>query len=144
MLASTRDVTIELRAAQPAPFTGDEDLVHRLVGNLLDNAIRHAPAGTAVLVDLGRDGTVYTITVTDRGPGIPPAIQPHIFERFYRGDAARGHADGAGLGLAVTRWIATVHHGDVALTRSSEAGTTFTARLPSPVEADVQVRLQSP
>ncbi len=132
VLAATRGVTIELAAPEPAPFTGDEDLIHRLVGNLIDNAVRHAPAATAVRVELQHAGEGYAVTVSDRGPGIPPEVQPRLFERFYRGDATRGRADGAGLGLAVARWIATAHNGDVALTRSSDAGTTFTAQLPAP------------
>jgi signal transduction histidine kinase len=60
-------------------------------------------------------------------------VQPRIFKRFYRGDAARGRGrfdGGAGLGLALARWIATVHDGDVSLARSSAAGTTFTVFLP--------------
>jgi signal transduction histidine kinase len=71
--------------------------------------------------------------VTDTGPGIPPEMQPHIFERFFRADGsrARGRKDGgAGLGLAMVRWIAHVHAGEVSLTQSSEAGSTFTVSLP--------------
>jgi signal transduction histidine kinase len=74
--------------------------------------------------------------VQDRGSGIPAESQPHIFDRFYRGDEARTHASrpagGAGLGLALARWIARVHGGDVVLTRSSREGTVFTATLPDP------------
>jgi heavy metal sensor kinase len=134
VLASTKDVAIELATTSSAGFTGDEELVRRLVVNLLDNAVRHAPSGSTVQVDLDnvRDG--YIVSITDRGPGIPAAIQEHIFERFYRGDTARTrtvHGDeGAGLGLALARWIANVHGGDVSLVRSSEHGTTFSAFLP--------------
>jgi signal transduction histidine kinase len=84
VLASTQGVTIELAAPEPAPFTGDEDLIHRLVGNLIDNAVRHAPPATAVRVEPQHAGESYAITVSDRGPGIPVEIQSHIFERFYR------------------------------------------------------------
>jgi heavy metal sensor kinase len=133
VLASPKHVTIELTAATAAPFTGDEDLLRRLIGNLIDNAVRHAPAGSTVRVDLEQRADSYTITVSDKGAGIPPEIQPHIFERFYRGDPARtrtGQSDGAGLGLALSRWIAQVHRGDVTLVSSSEQGTTFSAFLP--------------
>jgi signal transduction histidine kinase len=126
-------VSIELTTIQSATFTGDEDLVRRLVGNLLDNAVRHAPARSAVRVGLGQASGRYVISVTDRGEGIPPDIQTRIFERFYRGDTARTPVDGgAGLGLALARWIARVHGGDLTLARSSQEGTTFTAVLPSP------------
>ncbi len=136
VLASTRNVAIELATPNSAAFTGDEDLVRRLIVNLLDNAVRHAPADTAVDVDLQHVPDGYSISVRDRGPGIPAEIQPHIFGRFYRGDAARARAahpdGGAGLGLALARWIANVHGGDVTLSHSSETGTVFTAFFPDP------------
>jgi heavy metal sensor kinase len=134
VLASTKEVTIDLASTQSLSFIGDEDLVRRLVVNLLDNAVRHAPARSTVSVELRSASGAYAISITDRGPGIPTEIQDRIFERFYRGDTARvrtGQGDGgAGLGLALARWIANVHGGDVSLTRSSEHGTTFTAFLP--------------
>ena len=134
VLADTKDVAIDLEAASSAALTGDEDLLRRLAGNLLDNAIRHAPAGSRVAVRLDRVTGGFALSVSDRGPGIPAEMQPHIFERFYRGDHARargGRADGgAGLGLALSRWIAQVHHGDVTLLRSSDEGTSFRAFLP--------------
>jgi signal transduction histidine kinase len=131
VLSATKKVAIELETATSAAFTGDEDLVRRLVANLLDNAVRHAPAGSAVRVDLHKVAEGYAISVSNRGPGIPGQIQEHIFERFYRGDAARTRSDGgAGLGLALARWIANVHDGNVTLVRSSDEGTTFTAFLP--------------
>ena len=131
VLADAKQVTIDFTAADTAAFTGDEDLVRRLVANLLDNAVRHAPAGSLVRVDLEQDAEGYAVSVHDRGPGIPNEIRPHIFERFYRGDTARTATDGgAGLGLALARWIARTHGGDVTLAHSSHEGTTFTARLP--------------
>ena len=136
VLASTRDVSIEAATIPSAAFTGDEDLIRRLMVNLLDNAIRYTPPGSTVRVDLEQAPGGYALSISDRGPGIPADVQPHIFERFYRADAARtrrGEADGgAGLGLALARWIAEVHGGHLTLARSSEAGTTFTAFLPDP------------
>ena len=131
--AAAREITIELDAMPSAAYSGDEELLRRLVGNLLDNAIRHAPAGSAVQVELAGSADRYTISVSDRGGGVAPDIQPHIFERFYRGDSSRrrGQSDGAGLGLALARWIARVHHGDVRLARSSDAGATFIVELPA-------------
>ena len=132
VLASTTDVTIELHNLQSASLTGDEDLIRRLVGNLLDNAIRHTRPGSVVRIELQKEPGKYAIAVTDRGSGIPLQAQPHIFERFYRVDASRSPRQsdgGAGLGLALTRWIANVHGGDVRLTRSSDEGSTFTASL---------------
>jgi two-component system OmpR family sensor kinase len=133
VVASTKDVGVELDNIASAAWTGDEDLIRRLVGNLLDNAIRHSPRGGAVSLTLEQTTAAFTIVVSDAGPGIPPEMQPHIFERFFRADRsrARGRKDGgAGLGLAMVRWIAHVHGGEVSLTQSSEAGSTFTVWLP--------------
>jgi len=132
VLADTKQVSITLATVPSASFTGDEELLRRLVGNLLDNAVRHTPPLRAVQVTLTQEPHRYVLAVTDAGEGIAPAIQPHIFERFFRGDAARTSSDGgAGLGLALARWVARSHGGDVTLVRSSHEGTTFAATLPS-------------
>jgi two-component system OmpR family sensor kinase len=134
VVASTRDVSIACESLHPAPFSGDEDLIRRLITNILDNAIRYAPAGSGVRVALDRAGDTYALSVTDEGPGIAAEVQPRIFERFYRVDAARTHGGatdgGAGLGLALARWIAHVHSGDVQLAASSRLGSTFVVTLP--------------
>jgi heavy metal sensor kinase len=133
VVAATRQVDIEVNATRSASFVGDEELIRRLVANLLDNAVRHSPAGSTVRVDLTATDSRYSLVVADRGTGIPVEHQPHIFERFYRVDAARarGNADGgAGLGLAMARWVATVHGGNITLTASSADGTTFSVSLP--------------
>ena len=133
VLASEKGVSVTLQNTSSASFTGDEDLLRRMVGNLLDNAVRVAPTGSTVRVAMDRVNGAYVISVSDQGPGIPLEMQPHIFERFYRGDSPRaraGRPDGAGLGLALSRWIARMHDGDVSLVSSSDAGTVFTARLP--------------
>jgi heavy metal sensor kinase len=133
VVASTRDVSIEPTTVPSAAFTGDEDLIRRMLVNLIDNAVRHAPAGSTVRVDLDETDNGYAIAVKDQGPGIPPEIRPHIFERFFRGDPVRRSSvrEGAGLGLALARWIANAHGGDVVLARSSHAGSTFVISLPS-------------
>jgi signal transduction histidine kinase len=105
VIASTRQVTVDdALTVRSASFDGDEELIHRMVGNLIDNAIRHAPPGSSVRVDLGRSSSGYVIAVRDQGPGVSDEIRPFIFERFYRGDAARQRGpishDGAGIGLA--------------------------------------------
>ena len=134
VLASARGVSVVGSTISSASFTGDEDLIRRLLVNLLDNAIRYAPRGSTVQTRLELTPGGYAISVSDQGPGIPRDVQPHIFERFYRADAARARSesDGAGLGLALVRWIAIVHGGDVILAQSTEAGSTFTVQLPGP------------
>ena len=132
VMASPRTVAIEASTVPSAAFTGDEELVRRMIINLIDNAVGHAPAGTTVRVELDETAQGYAIAVKDQGPGVPEAIRQHIFERFYRGDASRrsGTHDGAGLGLALARWIAQAHAGDVMLARSSSSGSTFVISLP--------------
>jgi signal transduction histidine kinase len=85
---------------------------------------------------LTRDEKTYRVTVADNGQGISPEQQGHIFERFYRGDQARGYGEsplgsGAGLGLAIAREIAELHGGRVELRRSSKKGSTFELILPA-------------
>ena len=136
VLAGPRNVSVQASTVESAAFVGDEDLIRRLLVNLVDNAVRHSPPDTTVTMVLETTGAAYTIGISDGGPGIPPHVQPHIFERFYRGDAARSRDvayDGAGLGLALARWIAREHGGDVVLADSSEAGSTFVITLPRPV-----------
>ena len=137
VVASTRQVAISESTLRPAPFTGDDDLIRRLIVNVLDNAVRYAPSDSVVRVALDLAGANYAISVSDDGPGIPLELQPRIFERFYRVDAARTHAShgGAGLGLALSRWIALVHGGEVTLAASSRLGSTFVITLPAPSPA---------
>ena len=134
VLAERKTVSIEHIVPEDAPFTGDEDLLRRMVGNLMDNAVKHAPPGSTVRIELVRQAGAYRISVTDSGPGVSDEAQPHIFERFYRGDAALGRSaaepGGAGLGLAIAQWVAKQHGGDVTLTQSTGRATTFQIALP--------------
>ena len=133
IVAGTRNVTVESAVVPSAAFTGDEELVRRMIANLVDNAVSHAPDGTAVRVELDETDAGFAIAVKDQGAGIPPDIRAHIFERFFRGDASRRTSaqDGAGLGLALARWTARAHGGDVVVARSSSSGSTFVVTLPS-------------
>lgn len=93
---------------------GDPERVHQVVANLLENAVRHTPRGGTVQVRAQRDQHGVTIEVLDEGPGIAPADEARIFERFYRADSARASSDGgAGLGLAIAQWIVDLHGGDI-------------------------------
>jgi two-component system, OmpR family, sensor kinase len=134
VVAGGKQIRIQCTAATNAPFVGDEDLLRRMMRNLLDNAVRHAPVNSTVRIVLERATGGYVITIADAGPGIPPQIRPHIFERFVRGDAARdraeGELDGAGLGLAIARWAARQHGGDIVIVESSSSGTVFRIDLP--------------
>jgi two-component system OmpR family sensor kinase len=145
VLANHRNVSIEVTVDEDAPYSGDEELIRRMLVNLVDNAIRHTTPGTTVSLSLRQLGNNYDITVADRGPGIPVEAQPHIFERFYRSERARGRAPtdsgGAGLGLAIARWIAQLHHGEITLVSSSVSGTVFRIRLPAREAASAEPAL---
>ncbi len=134
-LAQERQVRVELLPLDDSPFDGDADLLGRALLNLLDNAIKHSPAGATVTLALTRQAHEYHINVMDEGPGIPPEAQAHIFERFFRADRSRGRdgrdaTSGAGLGLAIGRWIAEAHGGRLELVRSDERGSEFRISLP--------------
>ena len=127
-LAARKQITVAERVDGELPFRGDEALLRRLLLNLLDNAIKYTPPGGAVTVVAARRGGEYVIEVTDTGPGIPPDQRERVFERFFRGGSS---GSGAGLGLAIARWIATAHGGGVALTHSGADGSTFAVTLPA-------------
>ncbi|KRC59449.1 hypothetical protein ASE14_16415 [Agromyces sp. Root81] len=115
----------------PAIVVGDEPRLRQVVTNLLANARVHTPDGTAIVASLGRDGDDVVLTVDDDGPGIPPALQDSLFERFARGDSSRSRIAGStGLGLAIVRGVTLAHGGTVDVV--SEPGRTrFTVRLPA-------------
>lgn len=114
----------------PLWIEGEPDSLHRVFGNLLDNAVRHA-AGT-VVVTVRRDGILAAVIITDDGPGIPEADRDRVFERFTRLDDARARdGGGAGLGLAIVRELVRRHGGLVTLTDAAP-GLRVTVHLPLP------------
>ena len=132
-LAATKGITIACEAEPDLQLRGDEALLRRLVINLLDNAIKYTPDGGSVTVRVRRHESGFLLSVSDTGPGIPEAMQSRLFERFYRGadeGAARAGA-GAGLGLAIVRWVARAHGGDVRLASSNANGSTLEVNLRS-------------
>ncbi len=132
VLAADRSASVELTNLPEAIFHGDEDLLRQMLLNLVDNAVKFTPSHGAVTVSLERREADYVLSVVDTGPGIPPEARQHIFERFYRADRTRSKSEdgGAGLGLAIARWIARAHDGDIELSDSGGAGTKFIVRLP--------------
>jgi two-component system OmpR family sensor kinase len=116
--------------AEPVTVTGDGARLHQVLANLLANARTHTPEGTTVTVGVRSTGDQAVLTVTDAGPGIPADLQPHVFERFARGDSSRSRAAGStGLGLSIVHAVVSAHGGTAAV--ASEPGrTVFTVRLP--------------
>jgi signal transduction histidine kinase len=106
------DVRFEV-AAPRIRLTGDRERLHQVFANLLDNAARHSPPGGTVTLRAERHDEHVRIAVTDEGDGIPPADRERVFERFTRGDRARG--GGTGLGLAIAHWVVQLHRGTIAV-----------------------------
>ena len=130
VLATERGVAIHSTGGPDIPFRGDEDLLRRLVLNVLQNAVQHTPSGRSVAVDIRQERQEVRIRVTDEGHGIAPDDQRRIFDRFVQLDPAR-RGQGTGLGLPIARWIAEAHSGTLVLERSGPQGTTFCVSLPA-------------
>ena len=133
VLSARREVDIEITGETSAAMIGDEELIRRLLVNLLDNAVRHSPDRSVVHASLRRQDGAYEVRITDHGGGIPAHAREAIFERFFRVDPARTPSTdgGAGLGLSLARWIARAHGGDVVLISSEPTGSTFAVTLAS-------------
>jgi signal transduction histidine kinase len=122
------DMDISLEEVE---LCGDEDLLSQVWSNLLQNSIKFTPGGGRVSVDLHRHGSTIHLTISDTGIGIPEEAQAHVFERFYKADAARERSqEGSGLGLAIAKRIVELHHGAIRMTSQPGAGTTFIVSLP--------------
>lgn len=117
----------------------DRQRLMQVLGNLLDNALRHTPSGGQVTVTAARAGAEAVVTVTDDGEGIAAVHLPHLFERFYRADSARDRErGGSGIGLAIVKALTEAHGGHVSVaSRGPGQGTTFTVAVPihAPSEA---------
>ncbi len=131
------DRTFTLFTAGPAPLLGDQRMLQQVLVNLVGNAVQHTPAGTPVEVTVApataaaRGRHAYTVLVTDHGPGISAQDQPHVFERFWRGDASRDrHTGGSGLGLSIVASIVAAHGGTYDLSSRLGEGTTIRVTLP--------------
>ena len=131
VLAARKGVRLMIEPAEDLPFRGDEEMLRRLVLNLVDNAIKYTPEGGSISVKAEAARSTVKITVADTGVGIPAEAASHVFERFYRVDTARSRAEGgSGLGLAIAKWVAEAHDGSIELTTLPGSGSTFTVSLP--------------
>jgi signal transduction histidine kinase len=129
--AAARQIVLDRAIAPGVVVMGDRDALKRVVANLLDNAVRLAPAGSRIRLATGSEGDRAWIAVADEGPGISPQDQPHVFDRFWRADKARSRADGgSGLGLAIVRQIIESHGGEVRLQSKVGVGSSFVIWLP--------------
>jgi two-component system, OmpR family, sensor kinase len=141
------DRTVELSVAPGAAFLviGDEARLRQVIGNLMNNAMTHTPAGTPIEVSIGSgildprksdSPPAVVLDVTDHGPGMPPEQAHRVFERFYRTDRARARATGgSGLGLAIVAALVAAQGGVASLRTSEGKGATFRIALPLAPEA---------
>jgi len=123
---------IALDAPAEVPLDGNPDELHRMILNLLDNAVRHTPEGSRIEIEVVRDGDRARLAVTDDGPGLPEGMGQQVFERFVRGSgpADRSPDGGTGLGLAIVRAVATSHGGSVVARNAEAGGARFEIELP--------------
>ncbi|HZD10022.1 MAG TPA: GAF domain-containing protein [Candidatus Binatia bacterium] len=129
--AMTRKIELALDCPEHVtPIQGDPTQLRQAVSNLVDNAIKYSERGQTVQVSLHNNDEHVLVRVSDRGPGIPAADIPHIFEKFYqvKGENQR---EGAGLGLTLVRSIAEAHGGWVSVESEQSVGSTFTLQLPA-------------
>lgn len=131
MSASPRAITVNLDAHGRITATIEPSKIARVINNLLDNAMRHAPDGSNVDVLLTSDGSDAQVTVRDRGDGVDASDVKHIFDRFYRGEKSRSRAyGGAGLGLAIAKGVIDAHQGRIWVENALDGGARFTFTIP--------------
>jgi two-component system sensor histidine kinase KdpD len=116
------------------PVRLDPRLTATTVAHLLENAARYAPAGTTIAVSSRLDNGELVLQIADRGPGIAPEDVPHLFERFYRGAAAKTHTSGTGMGLWIVRGLLAVERGRVWAENRPGGGAQFTIAVPVAVK----------
>jgi two-component system OmpR family sensor kinase len=132
VLGQLSQIEVTAPTVEPALVLGDELRLRELVLNLVDNAVKYSRPGGKVEISLTRAGNrTVRLAVKDQGIGIAPEDQPHVFDRFYRTEAARAHTKkGTGLGLAICKWIVEIHRGSIQVQSEPGAGSTFTVILP--------------
>ena len=112
----------------------DRSRLERVLGNLLDNAVKYSPAGGTVVVSISSESTIDQVwallSVSDQGLGIPADQVSHVFERFQRGRNVTGRITGAGIGLSGVKQIVEQHGGAITVESMEGKGSTFTIRLP--------------
>ena len=131
ILARPYQVEVQLSRCDAMTLPGDRHRLRQLLLNLTDNAIKYNHPGGTVSLALTAAGGAAEITIANTGPGIPPAILPRVFDRFFRGDPAHSPTtDGCGLGLSIAQWIVKAHTGSIGITSQPGSLTIVTVHLP--------------
>jgi len=138
LLAEPAGLTLDaVTPAAPVVVAVDRSRIRQLLLNLLTNAVKYTPPGGRVRLRLELDDGRIAMTVADSGIGIAAGDLPHVFDRFWRADTARTRTEdraGAGLGLAICKWIAEAHGGSIEVQSRPGRGTAFTVKLPREAE----------
>jgi len=143
-LAAKKKIAVLFKSSQASQLIvqGDSQRLKQLFLIIIDNAINYSEPGGAVNITLDQDGNEGRIVVSDNGVGIPEESLPHVFERFYRAEKSKGMSHGgAGLGLAIAKWIVEAHDGNISLRSRVGSGTTVMITLPA---EGVKVSADSP
>ena len=131
--AAQKQIELQVLVAPDLPDIDiDPERMAQVLGNLINNALRHTPAGGAVFLAAKSGADAVLLQVRDTGSGIDAADLPHIFHRFYRGDRSRQQTGESGLGLAIAKSIVEAHGGEITAESAPGVGTTFTISLPHP------------
>lgn len=129
-LAELNGLLVKIETETNIPFVGDETKIKQLIGILVDNAVKHTGHNGIITIKIQAANNSAFLTVSDTGEGISSEHLEKIFDRFYQADRSRSKG-GAGLGLAIAKWIAESHHGKIKVTSSIGQGTTVTVSLPT-------------
>lgn len=130
--ADAKGVDLEVALPDDLPLvTGDPIRLRQMIGNLLENAIKYTPQGGQVQIEAESEDEQVILRVHDTGPGIPPADQPYLFDKFFRGSNVVGDSPGTGLGLSIVKSIVDHHDGRIWVDSAIGEGTVFTVVLPA-------------
>jgi len=129
VLAEEKSQQVVVEAHGSPRGVGDRMMVRQALINLVDNAIKFAPPGSAIVVRVGESAGKATVDVIDRGPGVPAAARDQIFNRFFRADSG-SETSGTGLGLSIAKSASEAAGGSLTLEQSDEHGSTFRVTLP--------------
>ena len=131
--AKSRGVRIVFDESMSAAraFSGDRALLQQVFNNILSNAVKYTNSNTEIRIAYRKTNTEHVFSITDQGNGIPPEVQWHMFDGYYRGnEAARSKQPGTGLGLFMAKKIIALHRGTIAVRSDKGVGTTFTVSIP--------------
>jgi two-component system NtrC family sensor kinase len=131
-VAESRRLALEAELPDDLPLiNGDPIRLRQMIGNLLENALKYTPSGGRVRIEALSEADQVILRVTDTGPGIPPAEQPYLFDKFFRASNVPDDVSGTGLGLSIVKSIVDSHHGRIWVDSALGKGSRFTVVLPA-------------